>query len=117
MQNHGIKINLLKMCGAFVTNLKGKTETKRCLVIPVDDAHLYVGQKGCYLNMTAIEMQNSQYGDTHCIKQNLDRQVYEAMSEQERSEMPIIGSMRPLEKSQAVLDTAYIVEKDEDLPF
>ena len=117
MANYSIKADLLKLQGAFVTNIKGKTETKRCLVIPVDDARLYVGQKGCYLNMTAIEMQNSQYGDTHCIKQNLDREVYKAMTEEQRNAMPIIGSMRPLEKPQATLDTAYRVESDEDLPF
>ena len=117
MSNSGIKVNLLKLQGAFVTNLKGKTETKRCLVIPVDDARLYVGQKGCYLNMTALELQNSQYVDTHCIKQNLDREVYEAMTEEERNAMPIIGSMRPLEKSQAVLDTSYIVDNNDNLPF
>lgn len=54
MSNSSIKVNLLQLKGAFVTNLKGKTATKRCLVIPVDDANIYVGQKGCYLNMTAI---------------------------------------------------------------
>lgn len=117
MSNQSIKVNLLQLQGAFVTNLKGKTETKRCLVIPVDDAHLYVGQKGCYLNMTAIEMQNSQYGDTHCIKQNLDKSVYEAMTEEQRRAMPIIGSVKPLEKSPAALDTAYMVQSDDDLPF
>lgn len=62
-------------------------------------------------------MQNSQYGDTHCIKQNLEKSVYDAMTEEQRRAMPIIGSMRPLEKSQAALDTSYMVESDEDLPF
>ena len=117
MSNSSIKVNLLQLQGAFVTNLKGKTATKRCLVIPVDDANLYVGQKGCYLNMTAIEMQNSQYGDTHFIKQNLEKSVYDAMTEEQRRAMPIIGSMRPLEKSQAALDTTYMVETNDDLPF
>lgn len=117
MSNSSIKVNLLQLQGAFVTNLKGKTATKRCLVIPVDDANLYVGQKGCYLNMTAIEMRNSQYGDTHCVKQNLEKSVYDAMTDEQRRAMPIIGSMRPLEKSQAALDTSYMVESDEDLPF
>lgn len=117
MSNSSIKVNLLQLKGAFVTNLKGKTATKRCLVIPVDDANIYVGQKGCYLNMTAIEMHNSQYGDTHCIKQNLEKSVYDAITEEQRRAMPIIGSMRPLEKSQAALDTSYMVESDEDLPF
>lgn len=117
MSNSSIKVNLLQLKGAFVTNLKGKTATKRCLVIPVDGANIYVGQKGCYLNMTAIEMQNSQYGDTHCIKQNLEKSVYDAMTEEQRRAMPIIGSMRPLEKSQAALDTSYMVETNDDLPF
>jgi len=117
MSNLSIKVNLLQLAGAFVTNLKGKTATKRCLVIPMDDAQLYVGQKGCYLNMTAIEMQNSQYGDTHCIKQNLDKSVYEQMTEEQRRAMPIIGSLRPLEKPQAALDASNIVETDDDLPF
>lgn len=117
MSNSSVKVNLLQLKGAFVTNLKGNTTTKRCLVIPVDDANLYVGQKGCYLNMTAIEMQNSQYGDTHCLKQNLDKAVYEAMTEEQRRAMPIIGSLRPLEKSQAALDTTYMVETNDDLPF
>ena len=117
MSSSSIKLNLLQLQGAFVTNLKGKTATKRCLVIPVDDAHLYVGQKGCYLNMTAIEMQNSQYGDTHCIKQNLEKSVYEGMTEEQRRAMPIIGSMRQSERTQAALDTSHVVEGDEDLPF
>lgn len=116
MSNLSIKVNLLQLQGAFVTNLKGKTATKRCLIIPVDDANLYVGQKGCYLNTTAIEMQNSQYGDTHCIKQNLDKGIYDTMTEEQRRAMPIIGSVRPLEKIQPVLDSSYMVESD-DLPF
>lgn len=37
MGNFSIKEDLLKLKGAFITNFKGRTETKRCLVIPVDD--------------------------------------------------------------------------------
>lgn len=58
MGNFSIKEDLLKLKGAFITNFKGRTETKRCLVIPVDDSGLYVGEKGVYLNLTAIEMEN-----------------------------------------------------------
>ena len=43
MANFSIKTDLLKLKGAFVTNLKGKTATKRCLIIPVDDAGLFIG--------------------------------------------------------------------------
>lgn len=76
MGNFSIKEDLLKLKGAFITNFKGRTETKRCLVIPVDDSGLYVGEKGVYLNLTAIEMENPQYKETHCIKQSLDKWRY-----------------------------------------
>lgn len=69
MANYGIKIDLLKLKNSFVTNLKGKAETKRCLVIPIDDSGVYLGEKGVYLNMTAFEMREQRYGDTHVLKQ------------------------------------------------
>ena len=101
MGNFSIKEDLLKLKGAFITNFKGRTETKRCLVIPVDDSGLYVGEKGVYLNLTAIEMENPQYKETHCIKQSLDKEIYEALSEEQRQSLPIIGGMRPLVKKAA----------------
>ena len=84
MANFSIKADLLKIKGAAIINLKGKTATKRCLVIPVDDSGLFVGEKGVYLNMTAVEMREPRYGDTHCVKINLDRDAYNALSEEER---------------------------------
>ena len=56
MGNFGIKIDLLKLKNSFVTNLKGKALTKCCLVIPIDDSGVYLGEKGVYLNLTAVEM-------------------------------------------------------------
>lgn len=40
MGNYSIKANLLKIKGAFVTNLKGKTATRRCLVIDIDERNV-----------------------------------------------------------------------------
>lgn len=123
MANFSIKADLLKIAGAFVTNLKGKNTSKRCLIIPVDDAGLYVGEKGVYLNMTAIEMREARYGDTHCIKQSLDKAVYENLTDEQRNAIPILGGMHALEaqnRSMAVNDTITTdsFEKgDEDLPF
>ena len=105
--NQSIKLDLLKLKGAAVVNLKGKTATKRCLVIPIEDAQLFLGQKGCYLNLTAIEMQNSQYGDT----------VYDAMTEEERNAQPIIGSVKPLIKQAPAIEASNIVANEDDLPF
>ena len=37
MANYGIKIDLLKLKGAFMRNLQGESATKKCIIIPVDD--------------------------------------------------------------------------------
>ena len=37
MPNFNIRLDLLRLQGAFTRNLKGKTTTKRCLIIPIDD--------------------------------------------------------------------------------
>lgn len=122
MANYSIKTDLLKLQGAFVTNIKGKTATKKCLCIPIDESGLFLGEKGCYLNMTAIEMQNPQYSDTHCIKVSHDREVYERMSDEERAAQPIIGGLHVLaKKPQAAVDLSQsnpmYAQTEEDLPF
>lgn len=124
MTNFSIKTDLLKLKGSFLTNLKGKAATKRCLVIPIDDSNLFVGEKGVYLNLTAIEMREERYGDTHVLKQSFPKDVYQAMTEEERNEQPILGFLKPLESAQAkqmqvtrTTDAATAVEEPDDLPF
>lgn len=102
MANFSIKIDLLKMRGAFVQNLRGSTATKRCLVIPVDETDgLFVGEKGVYLNLTAVAMEQARYSDTHYIKPNLDKDAYYALSEEARRAIPIIGGMHELQSRAA----------------
>lgn len=105
-------------------NLQGKTVIKRCLIIPVDDCDgIFVGEKGCYLNMTAIEMREARYTDTHCIKENLPKEQREALSEDERNALPILGGMHALEKKQGTmkvngtLGQEAFATDDDDLPF
>lgn len=123
MANYSIKTDLLKLKGAFVTNLRGKTATKRCLIIPVDEAGLFVGEKGVYLNLTEIEMQNPKFSETHCVKVSLDKERYDAMTEEERQAQPIIGGMKQLERKQSEMavtgqiDGSQAFEDDNDLPF
>lgn len=123
MENFGIKIDLLKLKGAFMRNLKGRTVTKRCLIIPVDDCDgMFLGEKGCYLNLTAIEMQNPQYSDTHCIKADMPKERRETMTEEEIRNIPILGGMHAIERKQPVmqvtgtLDNGSFADND-DLPF
>lgn len=122
MANYSIKTDLLKLKGAFVTNLKGKTATKRCLIIPVDEANLYVGEKGVYLNMTAIEMREPKYSETHCVKQSLDRERYDAMTDEERNAQLILGGMKQLERKATEMNVTGMVDgasmiNNDDLPF
>lgn len=124
MKNYGIKIDLLKLRGAFMRNLQGKAETKRCLIIPVDDCDgIYLGEKGCYLNMTAIAMQDPKYKDTHYIKVNIPQEQREAMTEEERNAMPILGGLHAIEVKQATMQVNETIGQeafaptDDDLPF
>lgn len=119
MANYSIKTDLLRLPGAFVTNIKGRTATKRCLCIPIEDSGLFLGQKGVYLNLTAFEMRNPQYGDTHCVKVSFDKDVYEKMTEEERKANPIIGGMRMIERQteQIQVTTTVETEEEEELPF
>lgn len=123
MANFSIKADLLKLKGACLTNIKGRTQTKRCVVIPVDDAELFVGEKGVYLNMVAMEMQEPKFGDTHYIKVSVDKDRYNSMTEAERKQQPILGGMRILERNtlqpmapMSTLDGSSFVD-DNDLPF
>lgn len=105
-------------------NLQGKSATKKCIIIPVDDCDgMFLGEKGCYLNMTAIEMQNPQYTDTHCIKPDIPKEQREAMTDEQRNAIPIIGGLHAIERQpqQMSVDTTIgadaFAPDDEDLPF
>ena len=116
MANYSIKLDLQKVPGAFLTNIKGKNETKKCLCIPIENSGLYVGSKGTYLNLAAIEIKDHKYEDTHLIKQNIDKDVYEAMTDEERKHQPILGGLHELKAaSQEVNNTVEV--NDDDLPF
>jgi len=120
--NIGIKIDALKFNGACMSNLTGRTGVKkRCLIVPVDDnPSIFLGEKGCYMNFVGVEVLNSQYGDSHLIKGDIPREVYDKMSEDERKAQPIFGNVRPIKpREMAVTGTASLDENQQnaDLPF
>lgn len=81
MSNYRVKINLEQLKGAAVADLRGKTgAVKKCLVIPIEDAGLYVGQKGVYLSLTAWEARQPYYGETHSLKCDLPKDGKKRMS-------------------------------------
>lgn len=122
MSNFGIKVNLLKVHAAFLTNIKGATTTKRCIVIPIDDnMNLFEGERGIYLNLVALEMKEHKYQDTHLVKVSLEKQAYDAMTEEERNNQPIIGSMRPIVAARTQQEVTTTIDvtggEGDDLPF
>lgn len=123
MQNFGIKIDLQKLQHAFLRNFKGKTAVKRCIVIPIEDnPAIFLGEKGCYLSLTAVELGNPQYKDTHCLRGNIPNDIYEKMTDEQRKAFPILGNMRPVmpkvQQVNGVTDMdAPEEQEDNDLPF
>lgn len=123
MQNFGIKINLQKMQNAFLRVFKGKTTTKRCIVIPIEDnPAIFLGEKGCYLNLTAVGVENPQYKDTHFLRGDIPNEVYQKMTEEQRRSFPILGNMRPIvpkaQQVNGVVDMeAPEGQQNDDLPF
>lgn len=122
MPNFNLKINLLRLEGAFVTGIKGKTGNVPCLIVPMTRANLFNGEKGVYLDLAAFEMKEARYNDTHIIKQSLPREVLDAMTDEQRRALPIIGQMRPKVSEVRSIDVSTVlpadaVENAGDLPF
>lgn len=122
--NYSLSLNLSRLNGAFFTNIKGKNATKRCLVIPVDDAGLYVGEKGAYLGLVCYEQRDARFGDTHLVKRSLTKAEREGMTEEQRRAQPILGNMKELRPAEVqpstTMQAAQFVQDDgteDDLPF
>lgn len=98
MSNFSININLSKLPGAKLLRIRKdqNSEPQECIVIPVSDAKLFKGKKGVYMDLIGIKLQNPQYQQTHFVKQNLDKETYDAMTEDQRKNTPIIGNIRPI---------------------
>lgn len=96
MSNFSIKVNLAKLDGA---SLQTNPNTgKRAIIIPVDEADLFVGQNGAvYLDLTMWEnrTQNA-YGDTHSIKKSYSKEVRERLGADAIKAKPFIGNAKPL---------------------
>jgi len=133
--NLSIKINLSRIPGVIFTKLTGKTGQKKdCIVIPVEDCHLFVGEKGVYLDLSAYEFKEQKYADSHMVKQSFSKETIEEikqlalivnpnLTEQEMQDVlnkanPIIGGIKPFQKveMQPTQATDFNPQPD-DLPF
>ena len=93
MGNLTIKLNLSAIPGAAITEV-GKNKTE-CLCIPIEMANLFKGEKGCYLDLTAIPLKEMKAyrKDTHLVKQAYSKDKFAAMTDEQKNAIPIIGNV------------------------
>ena len=118
-----VNIALSRLLGAFCHDIQGRTETKRCLCIPLDS--LSVDNNGTvWLNISARE--DSKYeGQTHSLKQKLSKAQYDELPEDESGRkvlLPFLGSIRLDKRNSANPATTYQApaqsgNPDNDLPY
>lgn len=122
-KNYAQKQNLLALPGAFVANIQGKTAKKRCLCIPIEDAHLYEGEKGVYLSLNMWATKDSKYGDSHYLTLNLPKEVRESMTDEQKKAIPILGNVKVMELPPRQIQEAVEIPAPQssddldDLPF
>ena len=110
MSNYNLRIALTKLKGAKVMEIQGKTCTKTCVVIPIDNEEgtvrdSYEGKidgmpttkflEDVQLHLTAFEFREKKYGHTHGLKASLSKKRMESITEAELRSIPFIGNMKP----------------------
>lgn len=121
MSNFNIEIDLLKLKGAKVQDVQGRTETRRCICIPIEnrigtvtDAYFTRGElsgelvevkkKGVMLALTAFELRSKERGQSHLLKPALAKDVFDNLSEEQQHKIPWIGNMKPWNKPEGGSD-------------
>ena len=125
--NKNIKIDLTAFAGAGKITLTGKDgKQKKCLVIPIEENHLYEGEKGIYADFIAWEMkERKENGTTHLLKQSLSKEVRSAMTDEQKKSLPIFGDMKDAQTETKELEEYSVPNQIEyatsapvdDLPF
>lgn len=115
------KINLAKLTHVITKKKNKAGDEIEGIFIPIEMNHLFKSDKGnVFLDMVAFDAVNEEYKQTHAIKQSLPKEIYEAMSEDERKATPFIGHLNAnLGGGEGQPNTMNddFEEDDLDLPF
>lgn len=111
-----------------IANSKG--EMVDAIAIPVDANNLYQGEKSVYLELVGYPKEPSAGSkDTHLLKQNFKKEFYEALPEDEKKNLPIVGNAidwkkakgtsapKQQEQNSSVPSGSGSVPDPDDLPF
>lgn len=118
MENFNLKLNI----AAFqhvVRKMKNKAgQSIECVILPVEGNYMFKGDKGLYVDITAIAVKDPKFDDTHILKQGLPKEVYEKLTDEQKKSTPIFGNMGPwkIGKNEAPINTDSGDDSD-DLPF
>ena len=94
MANYTLKLDLLKIRNSFVDETKDKNGVeKKCLVIPIEDSDLFLGEKGCYLSLAIYETSASRFGETHFVKQKYSKEFLKRMPQEFSKNTPYFGNL------------------------
>jgi hypothetical protein len=117
MANLNIKLNLQNLNCACRFE-KGKSGLIECLIIPLEANYLFKGEKGVYLDLTAFELKEKKENKTHLIKQTMPKEVFKAMTDEQKRSTPILGDVSTWEHTEPEpkSDLTPLNEND-DLPF
>lgn len=119
MNNLSTKLNLAALKHTRKL-LKGASGEIDCLIIPIKENNLFVGDKGLYLDLNHFPIKSPAEGqkDSHLVKQSLPKELLEKMSDEEKKAMPILGNTKEwgsIGSSEAQL--AAPIPEDQSLPF
>ena len=111
MGNLNITIDLTKPPGARVMDIEGKTMTRQCVVIPIDNnvgtvcdgytAKLKDGGtttkffEDVKLNVVAIEHRTKKHGISHGLKPSFSAEHQSKMTEEQLYDTPWVGTVKP----------------------
>jgi hypothetical protein len=91
-----LSLKLTALKHALMTTPKGA----KVIVIPIEDNNLWTSEKtpGVYgINIVGFEFEDKtgkQYPDTHLLKQSYSKAELEAMTEEQKKALPILGNAR-----------------------
>ena len=130
MANLSFSINLSKLKNAEVIEMpRSGGKVQKCIVIPVEDALIREHNNNYFLNLVANPTPNNQWGNSHAIKQQIPRDVYNTLSEGERKNLPFLGNVKTITYQREQINTQerysqqntqmsrYGGINEDDLPF
>lgn len=93
--NASININLMKLQGAFIQQFQSRDgQLFECVCLPIDHAMLYRTDNSVYLNAVIKPSKEEKYGYDHYVRQNVAKEKFGMLTEEQRKQIPYIGNAK-----------------------